>query len=132
MGLVLTGTAVLALVGAVSLSLLGPWVIKILYPVGNYVGVVPGLLPWYAGAMVPLAVSNVLLNNLLARPTSKWGLGLSVLALGLGYLFALTQFHDSILSVLKTMAVGNLLLLVLCAAFTWSSRQQRPEPEPTT
>jgi O-antigen/teichoic acid export membrane protein len=121
--LVLFGTAVLAVVGAGVLALLGPWVVRVIYP--NQDGqIVNSLLSWYAAAMVPLAVANVLLNNLLARPASKLIPSLCILAVGIGYLYALTRFHDTMVMVLQTMGAGNLLLLVVCAWFTWSGRSR--------
>ena len=69
--------------------------------------------------MVPLALANVLLNNLLVRPDSKWGLAFSVFLLALAYMIGLTQFHASLVAVLKTVGVFNLLLLGLCAWFSW-------------
>ena len=67
----------------------------------------------------PIAVANVLLNNLLARPDSKWGLAGSVLLLALAYMFGLTQFHQSLIMVLQTMGTFNVLLLGVCAWFSW-------------
>jgi O-antigen/teichoic acid export membrane protein len=123
MGLVLIGTAVMSVVGAVCLSLLGPWVLRIVYS-ESYVKVASSLLPWYAATMIPLAVANVLLNNLLARPASKLVPGISILALSLAYLFALTRFHESLVMVLQTMGICNLALLAVCAWFTWREGAQ--------
>jgi O-antigen/teichoic acid export membrane protein len=119
MGLVFGGTAILAVVGALGLSLLGPWVVAIVYK-HEFVKSASSILPWYAFAMVPLALANVLLNNLLARPASKLVLACFVLFLALGYIFALSQFHDSVVTVLKTMGICNLLLLAICG---WFSRE---------
>jgi O-antigen/teichoic acid export membrane protein len=121
MGVVLLGTGILAVVGALSLSLLGPFVVKLVYK-QSYVEVASSVLPWYVSAMVPLALANVLLNNLLARPASKLGLAVGVLLLAIAYLFALTRFHDSLVTVLRTMGVCNLLLLALCAGFSWAGK----------
>jgi peptidoglycan biosynthesis protein MviN/MurJ (putative lipid II flippase) len=103
--------------GAVSLSLLGPWVVRLVYK-PEFVKATSSILPWYASAMVPLALANVLLNNLLARPASKMLLAICVLVLALGYLGALTQFHSSPVAILQTMGICNLLLLALCAWFS--------------
>ncbi len=116
MKVVLLGTAILAVCGVVGLSLMGPWIVKLVYT-QTYVQVATQVLPWYAGAMVPLALANVLLNNLLARSFFKVVPWLCVLAIA--YAFALTRFHDSLVTVLKTLGVFNLLLLALCAWFTW-------------
>jgi len=117
LGLVLLGTGILAVVGALGLSLLGPWIVRFIYK-PEFVQVASSILPWYASAMVPLALANVLLNNLLARPDSKWGLAFSVFLLALAYMFALTQFHDSLITVLKTLGTFNVLLLGVCAWFS--------------
>ncbi len=123
MGLVLIGTAVLSVVGALGLVLVGPWVVRLAYSEA-YVKVVSSVLPWYAGAMVPLAVANVLLNNLMARPASKLIPSLCILGLALVYLFALTRFHESLLMVLRVMGLCNLLLLACCAWFTWLEKRE--------
>src|SRR5207249_2901786 len=62
MGVVMLGTAILAIVGAIGLSVVGPFIVKIVYG-QDWVSVAASVLPWYAGAMVPLALGNVLLNN---------------------------------------------------------------------
>jgi O-antigen/teichoic acid export membrane protein len=118
MSVVLLGTAVLAILGVVSLTIVGPFVVKLVYK-PSYVAVATEVLPWYAGAMVPLALANVLLNNLLARSMFKVVPPLCVLALGYG--FALTRFHDSLVQVLQTLGMANVVLLAICAWFTWTS-----------
>ncbi len=121
MGLVLIGTAVLSVVGALGLSLVGPYVVRLAFSEA-YMKVVKSILPWYAAAMVPLALANVLLNDLLARPASKLVPALCIVVLSLVYLFALTRFHESLVMVLQTMGVCNLALLAICAWFTWGER----------
>jgi O-antigen/teichoic acid export membrane protein len=125
MGLVLAGTAALAIAGAVCLSNVGPFVVRLVYK-ESYVQVATSLLPWYAGAMVPLALANVLLSNLLAKPASKLLPAACMLASALVYLFALTRFHDTLIQVLQTMGACNMLLLAVCAFFTWRGRDSQP------
>jgi O-antigen/teichoic acid export membrane protein len=120
MDLVFMGTGLLAALGALSLSLLGPWIVRFMSG-AKFVQVASSLLPWYAGAMVPLALSNVLLNNLLAR--SSFGVVPVLCVLAPAYGFALTRFHETPVMVLKTMLAFNLLLLAACAWFTWGSRK---------
>ncbi len=115
MGMVLLGTAVLSILGSLSLSFLGPFVAPLVYK--NTAAQVSSLLPWYSAAMVPLALSNVLLNQLLSRPDSKWMLAIFVLIAAIGYLFAITQFHASLIMVLKVMGIANVVLLAICAGF---------------
>jgi peptidoglycan biosynthesis protein MviN/MurJ (putative lipid II flippase) len=89
----------------------------------SYVQVASTILPWYAFAMVPLGVANVLLNNLLARSSFKVVPALCVLAVG--FAFAMSRFHDGttglvgLVKVLQTVGVCNLLLLAICAWYTW-------------
>lgn len=118
MGMVLLGTALLAVLGAAGLSIVGPWVVKFVYGEA-YVQVAASVLPWYAGAMVPLALANVLLNNLLAQSRFKVVLWLVILAVG--YAFALNavlaRYHD-LIRVLQTLGLCNLVLLAVCAWFS--------------
>jgi hypothetical protein len=44
--------------------------------------------------------------------------------LAVAYGVALTQFHGSLVAVLKTLGVFNVLLLAACAWFTWRSGPQ--------
>ncbi len=127
MGMVFLGTAILGVLGVAGLCVVGPFVVKIIYP-KTYMEVA-SLLPWYGFAMIPLALGNVLLNDLLARPASKLFLSLAVLVLALAYMIALTQFHGSLVVVLKTMALFNLLLLAICAWFTWAHKIANPKPK---
>ncbi len=124
MGMVLVGTAILAGLGALGLSVLGPWIVKLVYR-ASYVQAVSSLLPWYAFAIVPLALANVLLNSLLARSCFRVVPPLCVLAVA--YALALTRFHDSLLTVLRILGGFNLMLLTLCAWFTWRTKTHETE-----
>lgn len=126
MGMVLLGTGLLSIVGAVGLSLVGPLVVKIVYGAA-YVKVASAVLPWYAFAMVPLSLANVLLNNLLARGSYKLVPALCVLAVV--YAAALTRFHATPVMLLQTLGVCNLLLLAICAWFTWVTPARRPQEQ---
>ncbi len=90
--LVLVGTALLAGIGAVGLTIIGPFVVPMVYD-PKWAPDALRVLPWYAAAMVPLAVANVLLNNLLAKSSIKVVAPLCALAAAYGY--ALTRFHSS-------------------------------------
>ena len=118
--LVVLGTAVLAICGTLGLWLVGPMVVKIVYKT-SYVVATTALLPWYAAAMVPLAMANVMVNDLLAR--AKFGVvpWMAVLALAYGFTLPvmLNHFPGRLEVVLQTLGVFNLLLLCVCAWFTW-------------
>jgi hypothetical protein len=81
------------------------------------------LLPWYAWAVVPLSVANVLLSNLLARSLFKVVPALCVLVAV--YIFALSRFHATPVTVIQTLGVCNLLLLAVCAYYTWGGKQSK-------
>jgi O-antigen/teichoic acid export membrane protein len=122
MGVVLLGTVILAAGGATGLWVLGPWVVRFMFK-PSYVQAASVLLPWYAWAVVPLSVANVLLNNLLARSLFKVVPALCVL--GGVYALALTQFHDTPVMIIKTLCVCNVLLLAVCAYYTWGVKQSK-------
>jgi O-antigen/teichoic acid export membrane protein len=123
LGLVLIGTAVLSIGGAAGLALLGRFVIGILWG-KKFVPVAGPILPWYALAMVPLALANVLVNNLLAR--SQFKVVPATFLLSLAYAAAMVyvnQSFHSLIVVLQTLGVFNLLFLAVCAWFTWGVKQ---------
>ncbi len=128
--LTLLGTAGLAGLAAIGLTFTSGLLIKV-FSKPEYVSIVP-LIPLFAWSMVPLAVANVLLNNLMAHSRFKC---VPVLALvALGYWIALQHFHDSFKTVIEVLGVFNLIFLVVCIFFTWAIREQEPIvdlPNPT-
>jgi len=118
LGLVLLGTMVLVAGGVLGLWLLGPWVVKFVYP-SEYLAPTLAILPWYAGAMVPLSLANVLVNDLLAR--SRFQIVPFLVLLAMFYGLALTQYHDSFVTVLKMLGIFNCLFFAICAWFTWGA-----------
>jgi peptidoglycan biosynthesis protein MviN/MurJ (putative lipid II flippase) len=102
-------------------------VVKIVYKPEDVAGTV-ALLPWYTGAMIPLALANVMANDLLARAKFKvvpW-----MVLIGIGYAVTLplllTQFPGRMEVVLQTLAGFNVLLLAVCAWFTWRTPATTP------
>lgn len=117
--LVVLGTAVLAVCGGLGLWLFGPIVVKIVYTT-NYVAATSALIPWYALAMVPLALANVMVNDLLAR--NKFGVVPFMVVVVVGYGFTLPvmlNHYHRLEVVLQTLGAFNLLLFLVCAWFTW-------------
>ncbi len=86
LGVVIAGTAILGVCGAAGLYLVGPLVVKIVYTAKS-VSATTALLPWYAGAMIPLALGNVLANDLLAR--GRFKVVPFMILVALGYAFTL-------------------------------------------
>lgn len=123
--MVVLGTAVLAICGALGLWLVGPIVVKIVYKT-SYLAETTLLLPWYAGAMVPLALANVMVNDLLAR--SRFGVVpfMVILAVAYGFTlpFMLNHFPGRLEVVLQTLGAFNTLLFLVCAWFTWGVKDK--------
>ena len=126
LGVVLLGTGILAAGGALGLTLLGPWVIKLVYTAG-YVQVASSVLPWYAWAMLPLSLAYALVNNLLARSQFRIVPVLVLVAIGYGVAMAMVGRHAGNLPdaqaglrmMIQTLGVFNLLQLAVCVWFTW-------------
>lgn len=119
LGIVLLGTAILTVCGAAFLCVVGPFVVKLIYPT-EYVVATTKLLPWYAFAMVPLAMANVLVNDLMARSRFKIVPLMVLLAVAYGFTlpFMLNKFPRMEVA-LQTLGAFNLLLLVICAWFSF-------------
>ena len=122
--LVVLGTAILSIVGAGSLWLLGPWIVRFVAHAGDVKGVM-ALIPWYAGAMVPLALANVMVNDLLARARYAVVPWMMVLAIAYGFTapWMLKHFPGRIEVVLQTLGGFNLLLFLVCAWFAWGRKE---------
>jgi len=131
---VILGTAVLAICGALGLWLVGPIVVKLVFkslsPEAAALAV--GLLPWYAGAMIPLALANVMANDLLAR--GRFKVVPFMVIIGVAYAVALPlllkRFPGRMEVVLQTLGGFNLLLFLACGWFTW--RKPAPVIAPAT
>jgi O-antigen/teichoic acid export membrane protein len=119
-GLVVLGTAGFGICGMAGLWLVGPLLVKIIYKTGDLAGTM-ALIPWYAGAMVPLAMANVLVNDLLARVQFRVVPFMVALALAYGFALPLmlNHFPGRLEIVPQTLGAFNLLLFLICAWFTW-------------
>jgi hypothetical protein len=126
-GLVVLGTAVLSICGAIGLWLVGPFVVRFVAHAGDVAGTM-ALLPWYAGAMVPLALANVMVNDLLAR--SRFGVVPVMVLLAATYGFTLpwmlNHFPGRLEVVLQTLGAFNFLLFGICAWFAWGKTSLKP------
>jgi len=123
----LVSTGVLVAVGAVGLWWLGPVVIRLVYD-PTYVAPTLAILPWYAGAMVPLCLAAVVVNNLLAKADFRivpW-----LLVLAAGYAFALIEYHPNVVAVLQLLTGFCVLLFLVCAWFTWARKSPPSRPSP--
>ncbi len=120
LGIVVLGTGVLAICGMLGLWLVGPLVVNVIYKSGDVQETVR-LIPWYAGAMVPLALANVLVNDLLARARFRVVPAMVLLAVVYGFTlpYMLNRFPGRLEVVLQTLGAFNFLLLLLCAGFAF-------------
>jgi hypothetical protein len=123
--LVVLGTAVLSICGALGLWLVGPLVVRFVAHAGD-VAATMKLIPWYASAMIPLALANVMVNDLLAR--ARFGVVPFMVLLAVAYGFTLpwmlNHFPGRIEVVLQTLGAFNLLLFAICAWFIWGVKEK--------
>lgn len=121
-GLTLVCTAVLALLGALSLWVLGPFIVRVIAK-PSFVAVTTQILPWYAAAMIPLCVANVLVSNLMG--SSQFGVVLPIVILAAAYGVTLTFVHGSFVQVLQLLGLFNLALLAICGWYTFDHSRGR-------
>jgi hypothetical protein len=119
LGVALLGTAVLSGLAAIGLTVLSPFIIQV---ASNPEFKSFKLIPLFAWCMVPLAVANVLLNNLMAH--SRFKCVPVLVAVVVGYWFALQHFHDSFKMVIQTFGIFTLIFLGVCVAFTWAGKAE--------
>jgi len=115
-GLTLLLTAGMAIVAGIGLSLLGGIAVKIVYGAPRVPGTM-SIVPWFAAAMVPLTLANVIVNALLAKADLRIVPWLAVLAIG--YAVTLWLRHDTLQTVLQTLAGFTSALFIVGAIFTW-------------
>jgi O-antigen/teichoic acid export membrane protein len=120
MNLTLLGTGILGCMAALGLTVVSPLLIK--YGSNpDYKTILP-LMPLFAWSMVPLAMANVLLNNLMAHARFKIVPALVILAIG--YWVALQYHHSSFKEVIQTLGIFSSIFLAICAVFTWFVKEK--------
>ncbi|MEY2466403.1 MAG: hypothetical protein QOD03_924 [Verrucomicrobiota bacterium] len=124
-GMVILGTAVLSICGGLGLWLVGPLVVRMVFK-SSYVTATTALIPWYASAIVPLALANVIANDLLARSRFRVVPFLVLIAVGYGFTlpYMLNHYPGKLEVVLQTLTVFNLLLLAVCSWFRWGVKAE--------
>lgn len=78
------------------------------------------LVPWFVWCMLPLALANVLLNNLLARKSFKvvpW-----LLLVIAAYAVTLKLAGHSFIRVVQILGIYNVIFLAVVALFTWGRK----------
>jgi O-antigen/teichoic acid export membrane protein len=103
-----------------------PWLPVLIMGGHKYLVAAP-LVPWFAWAMLPLTLSQVMVNNLMARSKFSAVPWLIVVAVGYGFALSYVGQHygagpDTFLGfrrMIQTLGIFNLLLFGVCAVFTW-------------
>jgi O-antigen/teichoic acid export membrane protein len=117
---------------AIACSVL-PWLpLRIVYD-KSYLVATP-LVPWFAWCMLPLTLSNVLINSLMARSRFAAVPWLVLVAVGYGIALSMVGRHAGSLAdtqagfrmMIQTLGVFNLIMFGVCAWFTWG-RKSAPE-----
>jgi O-antigen/teichoic acid export membrane protein len=121
-------TALLGGIGALLCTVV-PWLpLRIIYP-PEYLAIEP-LVPWFAWCVLPLTLSNVLINNLLAR--GRYAVVPWLVILGLGYAATLVIISGRInikeeLAAFKTivsvLGFFGFVVLAVCCWFTWRTTE---------
>jgi len=121
---------------AVAFTIL-PWLpLRIVYD-KSFLFAAP-LVPWFAWCMLPLTVSQVMVNSLMAR--SRFSAVPWLIAVAVGYAVTLAEvgqhFGNSadtlsgFRAMIQTIGVFNVLLFAVCAVFTWGKFAQNTPTKP--
>jgi O-antigen/teichoic acid export membrane protein len=95
------------------------------------------LVTWFAWCMLPLTLSNVLINSLMARSRFAAVPWLVLVAVGYGIALDMVGRHAGSLAdtqaglrmMIQTLGVFNLLIFGVCAWFTWGNKIQKSKIE---
>ena len=117
-------TALTGGAAAVACTLFPSLPLRIIYD-RSFFEIATPLVPWFAWCMLPLALSTVLVNALLAKAQFKAVPWIALVAIGYG--LALYLHHDSFKTVILTLGTFGSLLLAVCAWFTWGAKTQSSE-----
>jgi O-antigen/teichoic acid export membrane protein len=120
------GATLLAGGAAAIACTLFPW-LPLLIVNGKSFLVVAPLVTWFAWCMLPLTLSMVLINSLMARSKFSGVPWLVLVAIGYGIALAVVGRHAGSLAdtqtglrmMIKTLGVFNVLMFAVCAWFTW-------------
>lgn len=111
--LTVIGVVVLSCCAAIGLTFVSPYILEYVF---DYKMMIPYMAA-FSWAMVPLAVANVLINNLMAQ--SRFSAAPFLLAVALGYVATLAVKHDSFDQVIMIIGGFNFLMLAVAGLFTW-------------
>ncbi len=141
LGMTLTATILFGCVAAIGCTLLPKLPLRLMYFTNPEMWNAAPLVPWFAWALLPLTVANVLVQHILARGQFRavpW-----LLLIAVGYAVALgaqapallrMASFDAFIRIIQTMGIASTLLCLVAAQFTRarvvaSSSAQRPSEE---
>lgn len=114
MTLTMVGTLVLGSIAVLGLGFVSPVVLRLMKP--EFASIAP-LMFLFGFCMLPLALANVLIHNLMARSVFAASPVLALVAVGYGV--ALHFNHDTFRDVIQTLGVFSTLLMAVALFFTW-------------
>jgi O-antigen/teichoic acid export membrane protein len=123
------GATLLAGGAAAIACTLFPW-LPLLIVNGKSFLVAAPLVTWFAWCMLPLTLSMVLINSLMARSKFSAVPWLVLVAIGYGVALAMVGRHAGSLAdtqtglrmMIQTLGVFNVLMFAVCAWFTWAKK----------
>ncbi|HEX4121438.1 MAG TPA: hypothetical protein VH619_12525 [Verrucomicrobiae bacterium] len=126
LGLTLIATALFGFVAAVGCTVLPKLPLRVMYFKNPEMWNAFPLVPWYAWSLLPLAVANVLIQNILAQMRFKavpWlllvpAMCAAALCIQAPALVSMAPF-DAFIRVIQTMGLSSVLLCVIAAKFSW-------------
>jgi O-antigen/teichoic acid export membrane protein len=135
LALTLGATVLAGGAAAIACTLFPSWPLLIVGGKSYLVAV--SLVPWFAWCMLPLTLSNVLVNSLMARSRFAAVPWLVLVAVGYGVALVIVGRHAGNLAdtqaglrmMIQTLGVFNLLLLGVCAWFTWGVKEKTQMPD---
>ena len=89
----------------------------------SFLEIASPLVPWFTWCMLPLTLSTVLINNLMAR--SRFAAVPWLLAVALGYGLTLYFRHDTFKTVIQTIGTFGLVLFAVCVWFSFHKTKPR-------
>jgi len=109
-----------------------PWLPPLIMGGKKYLAATP-LVPWFAWCMLPLAVSQVMVNSLMARSRFSAVPWLLAVAVGYGFTLSAVGHHwgnaantfSGFRMMIQTIGIFNLMLFGVCAWFTWGKTGKR-------
>ncbi len=125
-------TAAVGIMAALACTVMPTLPLRIIYAGSPKMLAAAPLVPWFAFALLPLTLSNVLITNLLAH--ERYKVVPFAVAIAVGYLVTLFALSDRLLQmpeqmqafsmVVKLLGLFSLALMVVCAWFTWGTSRR--------